>query len=142
MNRNKFIATCLGGLGVGVLGSSCATSNYYAVHGMTNNNIVVNKSEFTYLKDREQKQRPFVLVKNEKLEFPICLYQFGPTEYAALYLKCTHQGCEINPYQDYLVCPCHGSEYSTRGKVLQPPAENNLKLFDVHSEGEMIIIQL
>ena len=142
MNRNKFIRTCVVGLGVGTLVESCASSNYYATHGIVDNHIDINKSEFTFLKDKEERQRPFVLVKNEKLEFPICLYQFEPTEYAALYLQCTHQGCEVNPYHDYLVCPCHGSEYSNRGKVLQPPAENNLKQFDVRSEGETIIIQL
>ncbi len=146
MNRKRFISTCgaycLGGLGISTLIESCASSNYYAAHGVENNRLVVNRSEFTYIKGKAEEQRSFILVKNEKLEFPICIYRLSETEYTALYLQCTHQGCEVHPYPDYLVCPCHGSEYSNRGKVLQPPAENSLKQFEVLTEGENIVIQL
>ncbi len=146
MKRKDFIKTCgaycAAGAGITSLMESCASANYYAVNIFESNQLVVKKSEFIYLTNKEKKVRPFVLVKNEKLEFPIGLYQFGENEYLALSLKCTHQGCEVHPYDDYLVCPCHGSEYSNRGKVLQPPAEINLKEFHVSVSDDIIFIQL
>jgi Rieske Fe-S protein len=146
MNRLAFINTCgaycLGGIGLTTLLESCASSNYYAVHRFENSRVVVSKSEFIYLKDKAESIRPFILVKNEKLEFPICIYRFSATEYSALYLQCTHQGCEVHPYPNYLVCPCHGSEFTNKGVVLQPPAENNLKVYPISMEEGTIVIQV
>lgn len=42
--------------------------------------------------------------------------------------KCTHLGCEINKTENgILVCPCHGSEYSSTGKVIKGPADKHLE---------------
>ena len=42
--------------------------------------------------------------------------------------KCTHLGCEINKTENgILVCPCHGSEYSSTGNVIKGPADKHLK---------------
>ncbi len=42
---------------------------------------------------------------------------------------CTHLGCLINKKEgDYLVCPCHGSEYNLDGKVIKGPAWKNLEV--------------
>jgi cytochrome b6-f complex iron-sulfur subunit len=146
ITRTHFIkkcgAYCVGGLTLSAILESCASPNYFAAAVVENNRLVIQKSEFTLLVKNEEKQRPFVLVKNEKLEFPICVYKFSSGEYKALYLKCTHQGCEVHPYPDYLVCPCHGSEFSNTGKVLQSPAETDLQQFEVADDGERIIIQL
>jgi cytochrome b6-f complex iron-sulfur subunit len=57
-------------------------------------------------------------------------------------LECTHKGCELIPQGDYLVCPCHGSEFSNNGQVLNPPAEDNLKTFITESDNENIYILL
>src|SRR5439155_24682518 len=43
--------------------------------------------------------------------------------FVALTAVCTHEGCTITEYQNSTyVCPCHGSQYSTSGRVLMGPA--------------------
>ncbi len=47
---------------------------------------------------------------------------------AVLSAKCTHLGCIINKAENgMLVCPCHGSEFSSSGKVIKGPADKPLK---------------
>ena len=100
--------------------------------------IKINKKEFIDTKNAERK---FIVVRTEKLQFPVCIYKRAD-EYNAVYMQCTHQGCELNPNKISLVCPCHGSEFSTTGKVQSPPADKDLKQFNVITDNENIYIQL
>lgn len=43
---------------------------------------------------------------------------------------CTHAGCTVGKYLSTtgsMRCPCHGSRYDIRGRVLQGPAQDDLK---------------
>jgi Rieske Fe-S protein len=60
----------------------------------------------------------------------------------ALLASCTHQGCQPEPVADRLVCPCHGSEFSFEGAVLQGPAERPLVRYDVTEEGTDVVVWL
>jgi len=41
--------------------------------------------------------------------------------------RCTHLGCKINKLEDgKLICPCHGSQFDSYGKVLKGPAAASL----------------
>ncbi len=86
--------------------------------------------------------RKFMLIKPENFQFPIAVYQLKENEYKALFLQCTHQGCELSPYETTMVCPCHGAEFNNRGEVTQGPAETNLKSFITTHDNENIYIQL
>lgn len=46
---------------------------------------------------------------------------------------CTHLGCTVNwqPEKDRFVCPCHGSQYDSQGRVLKGPAQHALPLVTV-----------
>lgn len=79
-----------------------------------------------------------VLVTAASLAFPIALYKINPDEYIALWMECTHKGCEVNAQPNYLVCPCHGSEYDAKGNVVEGPAETNLKTFNITTDHEYI----
>jgi Rieske Fe-S protein len=147
MNRKEFFKTacflCMGGSMAGIVLQSCGTSNYYAKTTLNNKRISIPLSEFVSVDKNNQKiMRKYVLVKNEQLNFPICIYRISEREYSALYLECTHSSCELNPQGDYLQCPCHGSEFSNKGVVQNPPAENNLKTFITSIENENLLIQL
>ena len=51
----------------------------------------------------------------------------------ALYKACTHLDCLFNwnPQEKLFICPCHGSKFSPRGKVLNGPAPRDLDRFVV-----------
>lgn len=57
---------------------------------------------------------------------------------------CTHLGCLINrAEQNELVCPCHGSRFDSRGRVVKGPAQKDLpKLnYTLDKEKNMILIR-
>jgi len=146
MHRKDFIKTCgmvcFGGITIGSLIQSCGTTSHVAQSVLTNNRLAVKKSEFIEIKNEEKIERKYILVKTEKLEFPVCVYRENENEYTALYMQCTHRGCELQPNAGFIVCPCHGSEFSNKGVVQNPPAENNLKQFQITTDNENIYIQL
>ncbi len=145
MERKEFIhhcgKICLGGFLMGGLLESCA-GNYYATSSFSNNQITLKKSEFIDSSNNKSKPRKYVLVKSEKLNFPISIYKINENTYSALYMECTHNSCELNPHGDFLICPCHGSEFSNTGKVQNPPAESDLRTFKVSTDHENIYIHL
>lgn len=145
MDRKEFIKSCaklcVSGIVVGGMLESC-TSTYYAISDVTEDKIALNKSEFTYEKDGVQKQRKFVLVRSERLHYPIGIYQLNESVYSALLMECSHNSCELNPHGDYLICPCHGSEFNNLGVVQNPPAEANLINYKVTHDDQKIYIHL
>ena len=120
----------------------CASSNYFAQNILANNQIVIKKSEFIKVEGVKQTQRKYVLVKIDSLNFPICIFLISEDTYSALLMECTHRGCELQPAGDYLSCPCHGSEFTNKGIVQNPPAEENLKVFKTIIDNDNIYIQL
>ena len=141
MERRVFIKNCTmmcaGAVGLSFLAAGCGTI-HYATSSLESNKIKLKKVEFI---DSKNKERAFVVVRSEALQFPICLYKKN-NNYNAVYMQCTHQGCELNPNKNSLVCPCHGSEFSTDGKVMNPPAEKELKQFNIITDNENIYIEL
>mmetsp|Transcript_96165 Transcript_96165/g.176125 ORF Transcript_96165/g.176125 Transcript_96165/m.176125 type:complete len:498 (+) Transcript_96165:97-1590(+) len=55
----------------------------------------------------------------------------------ALNAVCTHLGCVVpwNRAQNKFMCPCHGSQYDTTGKVVRGPAPLSLALAHVTDSG-------
>jgi len=98
-----------------------------------NNKIVVSKADFTI-------ENKYVLVKNDRLPAPIYLYRQEKGKYTAVLTECTHKACEVQPFGDELHCPCHGSEFTSSGKVLDGPAEADLQKFKVTTDTENIYI--
>lgn len=140
MDRKNFIITCCGAAATAFL-TSCGKA-YYATNTLLGKNIAVALSEFEEIKEGVTVPRAFVLVKNEQLPFPIAVYRKSDKNYTALYMECTHRGCELRPAPTTLQCPCHGSEFSTEGKILNPPADRDLTRFPVTVSNKQIIIQL
>jgi cytochrome b6-f complex iron-sulfur subunit len=102
----------------------------------------IMKSEFVKMENNKQVMRKYVISKTEKYMQPICVFRIDDKTYTALLMLCTHNGCELQPQGDYLICPCHGSEFSNQGVVQNPPAEYNLKSFKVSENHESIFIHL
>ena len=80
------------------------------------------------------------MIKTEDSEFPICIYKIKEDTYVASLLKCTHRSCELNVGGGIYSCPCHGSEFSVQGDVLEGPAEDKLKTFKTETDNENIYL--
>lgn len=145
MERKEFLKKCgqlcLGGIMIGGLLESCA-GNYYAISKIENDIISIKKTEFIEVKDGNSKPRKYILVRSEKLNFPLSVYKLNENTYSALLMECSHKSCELNPHGDYLICPCHGSEFNNLGQVQNPPAETDLKTFKITHDNENIYIHL
>jgi cytochrome b6-f complex iron-sulfur subunit len=63
--------------------------------------------------------------------------------YIAIYRRCTHLGCSVpyDPGSEQFVCPCHGSEFTMDGDVLNAPASRPLDLFSIalSDQGELLV---
>ena len=143
MERRKFIKTCCNTvIAIPILATTLQSCSaiYYATITKDARRVLVKKSEFWYVKKDKKVNRAFVLVKTERMEFPICLYKMDEDVYSASLMHCTHRGCELNVGGGIYSCPCHGSEFSLTGEVLEGPADRDLKTFKTDTDNENIYI--
>lgn len=145
MDRKEFIRTCglacMGGAAFGMLLESCGSINHYVQATVAENLVTVQKTEFTKMVKGKAVEIRYAIIKTEKLPFPIYVHQSNGT-YNALLMKCTHQGCELQAHGSFLVCPCHGSEFTDAGEVQNPPADQNLLTYKTTTDNENIYIHL
>jgi len=134
-NRRKFVKTT----SVVATMSSCGLINMvgctpikYVTGEVRDDALVIDKSQL--------EEAAFLLVKNQRLSAPIFVKK---TEkgHVALFLECTHKQCEVRPNSKSLKCPCHGSQFDHQGKVIEGPAETDLKSFRIWEDGNSIFIQ-
>ena len=63
--------------------------------------------------------------------------------FSALTAVCTHEGCTVtNVSGATFICPCHGSQYSTGGAVVQGPATRSLTPFGTQFSGNTLTITI
>lgn len=141
MTRKEFLeqtaSMAVMGLGASTLAgmlTSCTSVRY--VSGTESASAVsVPLAEFA--------ETAFVVVrKGGKLSAPVYCCKHADGTFSALVMKCTHKGCEVRPAGDLLICPCHGSEFSNTGKVLSPPALENLQAFRTSTDATSVTIHL
>src|ERR1700722_7516857 len=142
MERKDFLKTCgfaclSGGLFVSML-ESCGSTKIISGK-ISNSDLIVPASSFLI---KENKFRKYIVVQNEKLQFPVCLYRFNEQQYSALLMRCTHQGTELQVFGDKLECPAHGSAFNNKGVVQNGPASINLRTFPVTIQHDQINISL
>ena len=67
----------------------------------------------------------------------------GQDAFVALTAICTHEQCTVTGFQSSrYVCPCHGSQYSTTGAVVQGPASRALQQFATRFANNVLTITL
>lgn len=109
-----FIPPSSGGAGGGVtakdaLGNDVVASEFLATHNVGDRVLAQGlKGDPTYL----------IVSGSESIA------DFG------LNAVCTHLGCVVpwNASEDKFICPCHGSQYNSEGKVVRGPAPLSLAL--------------
>ena len=146
MNRKEFLQTCgcaaLGALAVGSIATGCANTMYNAKFTRVGKVVVIPLSEFVDTTREIYQQRPFVIINVLEQKYPIAVYAHPDQTFSALLLRCTHRNCELQPQDDFLVCPCHGSEFTTHGAVQSPPALVNLDSFSVTKQNNNVEVRL
>ena len=145
MNRKDFLingcAACLSVTAISSLFTSCTATKY--INGnLGKDGLTVSKDEFKIKQKGNTAYRSFIIIRNDVLQYPICVYRLSDQEYSALWMQCTHQGAELNASGDFLQCPAHGSEFSNKGKVMNGPADNNLRTFPVTVTNNELFIDL
>ncbi len=143
MNRKDFIinscVSCLSATAFATVISSCQATSYISGR-LTKTGLLIQKDEFKIHKGDKPSYHSFIIIRNETLQYPVCVYRFSETEYSALWMRCTHQGTELQASGDYLQCPAHGSEFNNKGTVTGGPADRNLRTFPVTvNESELFI---
>lgn len=128
LDRRAFLALCT----ALPLAGACAQLTF--VNGrLDGSRIVVARSALG--------TKNFALVEVPSMEFPVYLHRHTPDEFTAVLTRCMHRGCTVEPADDRLICPCHGSEYTTRGAILKGPTELPLIKFAVTSDDTNIYIE-
>ena len=102
----------------------------------------MSKDEFEIKQRGSTAYRSFIIVLNDALQYPICVYRFKEEKYIALWMQCTHQGTELQASGDFLQCPAHGSEFNNKGEVTHGPANDNLRAFAVTVSNNDLFIDL
>lgn len=133
MKKCGLISAGLAFSGSSLLLEGCASVSYLP-YSQVNNLLVIKKSYFV--------KEKYGLIVYKNLPAPIYLAKLENNKYSAVLLECTHKRCEVSPAGDFLICPCHGSEYSNTGKVLQPPADKDLYRFSIKTDSENIYINV
>ncbi len=142
MNRKNFLKTCgfscIGG--VAIL-QSCSSTKLLSGK-IAGDNIIIPVTDFETKNGNNIYYKKYIVVQNEILQYPICVYRKSENEYAALWMRCTHQGTELQVFGDKLQCPAHGSEFDNAGSVQNGPADTKLRSFPVTIENNQLKISL
>jgi Rieske Fe-S protein len=145
MDRKDFIKSCgfacIGGAGLGSLLQSCDATRLLSGR-IAGDNLVVPFSDFETKNGKDIYFKKYIVVQNDLLQYPICVYRFNEHEYSALWMRCTHQGTELQVFGDKLQCPAHGSEFDSRGGIQNGPADIKLRTFPVTVENNQLKISL
>ncbi len=63
--------------------------------------------------------------------------------FAALTANCTHQACVVSGYANgTFICPCHGSEFTTDGRVVAGPAPAALRRYATQFANGVVTVSL
>ncbi|MCL6435868.1 MAG: cytochrome b6-f complex iron-sulfur subunit [Leptolyngbyaceae cyanobacterium HOT.MB2.61] len=108
-----------GAIAKDALGNDISVSNFLATHAPGDHVLAQGlKGDPTYIVVREDKS----------------IADFG------INAVCTHLGCVVpwNANENKFICPCHGSQYDSNGKVVRGPAPLSLALTHATVENDKI----
>jgi cytochrome b6-f complex iron-sulfur subunit len=60
--------------------------------------------------------------------------------FLAIYQRCTHLGCSVpwDQVEGKFICPCHNSQFTPDGELINPPAPRPLDIFPVIIEDDLV----
>ena len=129
--------SCLGMMAGGFLLSNCAATS--RINAPINGSFLeLDLNSF----EKDGTFKKYIIVENKRLQYPISVFRLDTNNFKALYMRCTHQGTELQVFGDRLQCPAHGSEFTNHGTAQNGPADQNLRSFPVLIENNLIKIDL
>ena len=145
MDRKQFLKTCGFGCLATITGAtllqSCSSSQIIS-REIKESDLLVPVSDFIIQTGTKTEYKKYIIIQNEILKAPICVYRFNAEDYCAMFMLCTHQGAELQVFGDKLQCPAHGSEFSNRGNLESGPANTDLRRFPVTIDNNILKISL
>ena len=145
MDRKDFLKNCgmacMSGIVMAALSQGCTQSKLLSGK-IVGDDLVVPLTDFEIKNGKETYYKKYLVVHNDLLQFPLCIYRLSENEYTALWMRCTHQGTELQVFGDKLQCPAHGSEFSNKGNVQNGPAGDKLRTFPVSLVNNQLNISL
>jgi Rieske Fe-S protein len=145
MNRKSFLKNCgfacLGGGAAATFLQSCAPAKISSGN-ISRDYLIVSLKDFDMKSGEGKYFKKYLVVQNDLLKYPICVYRLNENEYTALWMRCTHQGAELQVFGDKLQCPAHGSEFTNKGDIQNGPADTMLRTFPVIIEKNQLKISL
>ncbi len=74
----------------------------------------------------------------------LLVFRLPGGDVAAVTTKCTHKGCDVgySEEKNRIVCPCHGSEYDTKGSNLEGPAKRPLRAYAVRIDRSSVVVRV
>lgn len=145
MDRRKFLkngcSACLSATLFASMVSGCSSTRYIT-GSLGKDGLTIDPKEFLNKENGKAGYRSFVVVRNDALQYPICIYRFDENNYSALWMSCTHQGAELQASGDRLQCPAHGSEFDNKGYVKTGPADKSLRTFPITVTNNQLFIDL
>ncbi len=106
---------------------------HYVNATVRGNRVAIARSEFDATR--------FALV-DVSGALPLYVYRNDNGTFTAVSTRCMHRGCQVEPVDGHLICPCHGSEYTNQGEVLKGPTLLPLHRYDVAADEETVVITL
>ncbi len=136
MDRRTF----LNWVGFGLLASSMPV----ALAACSSKSTESTTKEFRQIGLVSDLEKDGQILNQEKVDNPVLVVRdaANPSELVAVNPTCTHRDCVINwdKERNVFLCTCHDSKFDTAGKVLSPPAEEPLQLYQVKIEGARIFV--
>lgn len=139
MNRRAFINW----VGVGWLASSLPVAIAACSSQTTQAESTNNKGGFKTVGTVAQLDKDSQLLnKNSPVGAVLVVRTNSGSKLSAVNPSCTHAGCPVGwqAKSQKFVCPCHGSEFGTDGKVLKSPASKPLKTYQAKIEGNSVLV--
>lgn len=145
MHRKEFLTKCglgcLAFIGFDTALSGCVISR--SASGDISADKVLKVSLDLFVKGKQPGSfARYLVIRNAALNYPIVIYRESSSAYTALLLRCTHQYAELNVSGELVSCSAHGSEFNSKGEVVQGPATAALRQFQTHSDEQNLYIQL
>ena len=147
--------TFLNWVGVGMLGSFLPVAIAACQSDETNTSAAEPETEaidtsiredgFQALGTVEELEADGQILDRKSAPKPVMIFRHPDTnELVAINPMCTHQGCtvQLNAEAKELGCACHGSKFAFDGKVTNPPATENLDVFEVKQEGNLLFVKV